>query len=60
MQRLHGEREDSQGTKELLHQEAQAQSQIEALMFQVASLKDALVVQETELTSAGAGRNEAE
>ena len=59
VQRLHGELEESQWTKELLHREVWAQSQIKALTSQMASLKDELVVQEIELTLVGAARNKA-
>jgi chromosome segregation ATPase len=58
---LRGELETSQKAREeLLQWEARAQLQIDALTAQVASLKEAMAVQETELTSAGAAHNEAE
>jgi hypothetical protein len=57
LQRLLGELEASQRSREeLTHRKAQARSQIEALTSQMASLEDMMVVQETELISAGTTR----
>ena len=61
VQRLRGDLEASQRLKEeLLRQETQPRSQIEALTSQVAGLKVALAVQETDLISASTAQNEAE